>query len=118
MTKSQQEYIIQCQISEYCFYKNIACFGIPMGEARASYKNGVYDKIQAQKIGRRIKQMGGKRGIADMLLICNNKTIYVEVKSEKGIQTKEQKEFEKICKNNKQEYHIVKSLDEFIKIIS
>jgi type IV secretory pathway VirB9-like protein len=89
-----------------------------MGEMRASYRYGEYDKLQAIKTGAKIKKMGGKRGIADLILIYDKRTIYLEIKTEKGKQSKEQKEFQEICKKNNQPYFVVRNVDEVAKIVN
>jgi hypothetical protein len=88
-----------------------------MGEIRASYKYGKYDKLSAIKTGKRIKNMGGRKGIADLILMYNNKTIYIEVKTDKGKLSKEQKEFQEICEKNNQPYFVVRNVDEVVKAI-
>jgi hypothetical protein len=83
-----------------------------MGEIRASYRYGEYDKLQAIKTGAKIKKMGGKRGIADLILIYDKRTIYLEIKTEKGKQSKEQKEFQKMCEKNNQPYFVVRNIED------
>jgi hypothetical protein len=116
----QDEYVLQCQIVAYCSIKHIECYAIPMGEARASYcptDNGkrVYDRMGASITGARIKRMGGKKGIADLLLIHGGKVIFVEVKTPTGRLTPEQREFQKVCQINGQPYFIARSLEGFMK---
>ncbi len=71
--------------------------------------------------GRMIR--GCEKGTADFLILrwyepqgAPNKgecqVIFVELKSQKGKQSKEQKEFELSCKKQGAQYHIVRSLEE------
>ena len=53
-------------------------------------------------------------GVPDIILIKNGKFIGLEVKQPKGKQSDNQKIFEKMCKDNGAEYHIVTSLDDVI----
>ncbi|MGL5190228.1 MAG: VRR-NUC domain-containing protein [Cetobacterium sp.] len=61
---------------------------------------------------------GGKKGFPDILILTAGKIIGLEVKSETGKQSKEQKEIEKKFKQHGQEYFVVRSLQEVIAILS
>lgn len=75
---------------------------------------GVYDpKVKAH---RRFPK-GAKKGIPDIWVIKDGKTIGLEVKAPKGTQRKEQKEIEERFKKNGAEYHIVRSVEEVRKIL-
>ncbi|MDR0423092.1 MAG: VRR-NUC domain-containing protein, partial [Rickettsiales bacterium] len=104
---------IQKSIVDYCKLTNIFCFAVPNGEARASYVNGVYDYRSAMIKGNKLKAQGVVPGVSDLIVIHNNKVIFIEVKTDKGVQSEQQKEFEARCKENKQEYHLVRSLEDF-----
>jgi hypothetical protein len=56
-------------------------------------------------------------GHADLLFFKNGKTIFIEVKNEIGKQSELQKFREKQFKKEGFEYHLVRSLEQFKKII-
>lgn len=58
----------------------------------------------------------GEKGSPDICLIKNGKFIGLEVKNEKGKQSLFQKQWETDCKLAGGEYHVVKSIDDCIKI--
>lgn len=59
-----------------------------------------------------------KKGIPDIWVIKDGKTIGLEVKAPKGTQQKEQKDIEERFKRNGAEYYIVRSVDEVKKILN
>lgn len=67
--------------------------------------------------GSKFKSIGVVRGISDLILIVNNETIYIELKTEKGTQSKEQKEFEQQVLKRGQKYYIIRSFTEFKNLI-
>ena len=60
--------------------------------------------------------LGCHRGIADLYVIKNGINVWVEVKTEKGNQTAEQKVFESNIKASGGRYFVIRSLDEIIKL--
>lgn len=53
-------------------------------------------------------------GVSDIIVLMKNgDTLFIEIKSREGQQTKDQKYFQKICEEMGQNYHIVRSLDEY-----
>jgi hypothetical protein len=54
----------------------------------------------------------GKKGIADIILIAKNKTIYLELKTATGKQSHEQKLFQKHCEKHNQPFFIIKNLED------
>lgn len=67
--------------------------------------------------GNRMKAMGVKTGVSDLALITSEGTIYIELKTATGTQSKDQKEFQRQVESLGQKYYIVRSLDDFKKII-
>lgn len=68
-----------------------------------------------------MKGEGVLAGVADLFLMkgCGEYFGYfLEAKTEKGRQSKEQKAFEEKCKQNNYKYSLFRSLDEFIDIVS
>jgi len=56
-------------------------------------------------------------GYPDITLFKDNKTIFVEVKNEKGVQSEIQKYVQKQLENKGFQYFLVRSLEEFKKIV-
>ena len=71
------------------------------------------------KIGTALARSTGlMAGVSDTILILpNSKIIFIEFKTAKGRQTEKQKEFEERVKKHGYEYFIIRSLDEFKKLI-
>lgn len=59
------------------------------------------------------KNTGTMAGVSDLIVILNGKTIFVELKTETGIQSEKQKEFEIKVKQLNQEYYLVRTLEAF-----
>ena len=53
-------------------------------------------------------------GVSDLIIVKKNEVIFVEIKDENGKQSEKQKIFEKKIKALGFDYHIVRSLHEFI----
>jgi hypothetical protein len=65
------------------------------------------------------KAMGVVAGVADMCYLRpEGKVVWIEWKTEIGKQSKEQKEFEKVCQELGHEYKIVRNEDEFLLVIN
>lgn len=75
------------------------------------------NKTPGGKMTFRALPKGSKRGIPDILVIKSGRTIALEVKTKTGKQSEYQKEVEENFKKQGQEYYIVRSLDEVIKIL-
>jgi|SRR5699024_899817 len=64
------------------------------------------------------KSIGLTSGVSDTIVILPSKEIlFVEFKTPKGVQSKKQKEFQKRVEDLGFKYHIVRSLEQFKKII-
>lgn len=76
-----------------------------------SNNNTVYDPI-----GKRFRSLakGQKKGFPDILVLFHGKCIGIEVKTDTGRQSKEQKEIEKRFKENGAEYYVVRSVNDVI----
>lgn len=64
------------------------------------------------------KDSGMLDGVSDLVIVIPNKIIWIELKSDIGRQRPDQKHFEDKIKGLGFEYYIVRSLEEFKKIIS
>ncbi|MEG1365511.1 MAG: VRR-NUC domain-containing protein [Cetobacterium sp.] len=75
----------------------------------------VYDPI-----GKKFRSMakGTKKGFPDILVLINGRTIGFEVKTATGKQSEDQKDIENKFKQHGQEYFVVRSLDEVIKVLA
>lgn len=69
-------------------------------------------------IGNRKKSLGVVKGISDFIFILpNGRTAFIEMKTEKGYQKPEQREFmHKVCERG-HEYYICRSVDQFKTLI-
>jgi len=68
--------------------------------------------------GNKARSMGVKKGIADWLYMRENGgVIWIELKTDTGNQSKEQKLFETLCKSLGHEYHICRDYYHFWDII-
>lgn len=101
----------QIQQQIFTWYNNNYClknhnqrhiiFSVPNGGSR--------NILEAKKM----KLTGTLAGVSDLIIIQQNKTIFVEVKTEKGIQSDVQKDFQTRVSNLGFEYLIVRSLEDF-----
>lgn len=76
--------------------------------------NGGVMKVQHAM---QLKAMGQKAGTPDIVIIDGRQAgtaLFIEVKSETGAQTKEQKEFQEWCKLYQLPYRICRSVDDAI----
>ena len=63
------------------------------------------------------KALGVKTGISDLILILpNTKILFIEIKTPNGKQSKDQINFESLCKQMGHIYIIIRSLEEFTKL--
>lgn len=63
------------------------------------------------------KAMGLKSGVSDVIVLLEDKVLFVEFKAAKGVQTAKQRDFQRAVEMLGFEYHIVRSLEDFKKII-
>lgn len=74
--------------------------------------------------GSKFKAIGVVKGIADLCYACRHPqypvcvTIYIELKTEVGVQSQDQKEFQHQIELLGGKYHLCRSLKEFQKIIN
>jgi hypothetical protein len=93
---------IQKEIINYCKLNKILIFCVPNEATRNNSKF----------IG-----MGVLAGVSDLVLILENKVIFVELKTHKGTQSENQKDFESSVLELGHQYIIIRSIDEFKKLI-
>ena len=63
------------------------------------------------------KALGMKSGVSDMIVLQPNRAIFIEFKDQTGKQSDKQKDFEQIVTGLGFEYYVVRSLDEFKKVV-
>jgi len=80
-------------------------FSVPNG--------GTRNILEAKKL----KLTGQLAGVSDLVVLLYQKTIFFELKAEKGVQSDVQKLFETNVKKLGFEYHIIKSLEQFKNIL-
>lgn len=74
----------------------------------------VQQKARNKIEGSRFKAIGVVKGPSDLIMICPKKTIYIEMKTETGTQSEEQKDFQRQVEEfGCQEYYICRSLEYF-----
>jgi hypothetical protein len=101
----------QLQQKIFTWYSNTFClknhnprhviFSVPNGGSR--------NVVEAKKM----KATGLLPGVSDLIILQPNKTLFIELKIEKGIQSESQKEFEEKVKSLGFEYHLIRSLESF-----
>jgi len=67
--------------------------------------------------GKTLKNTGLLPGASDLLVVIPNKTIYVEVKTEMGVQSTQQSDFQQRVTELGHSYHLVRSLEMFKGVI-
>lgn len=69
-------------------------------------------------VAKQLKDEGVRAGVADLILLTDNgKVVFIEMKTKKGTQTESQKAFEMMCLENGYIYKIVRSFEDFKKLI-
>ena len=71
-----------------------------------------------KKTGGRNKANGVVAGRSDLVLYHRQTAYHIEVKTEKGTQSKAQKAWQKVIENAGYHYYIVRSLDDFIELMN
>jgi hypothetical protein len=102
--RNQEEHRLQVAICKWLdLTQEFPFFAIPNGGQRSLL------------VGIKLKMEGVKSGVADMFWMLSNenwKGLFVEVKIAKGVQSPNQKEFQKIAIEHKYYYAIVRSIED------
>lgn len=69
-------------------------------------------------VSQKLKNMGLRSGVSDTICVLPNKVLFIEFKTDKGVQSDSQKEFEIIIKDNGHHYYVIRSLDSFKELIN
>jgi hypothetical protein len=104
--KIQQEIIMYYRNTFQRVYKDCLIFSIPNG--------GLRDKRTAMLM----KSTGLLSGAADLVVIYFGTLVFVELKTETGIQSAEQKAFELRVNQCGYPYYLIRSLDQFKQALS
>ena len=81
-------------------------FSVPNGGARSARE------------GKLLKQTGLYPGVADLLFMYQSRTLCLELKTEKGMQSDKQKAWQKTIKEQGFNYYIIRSLSLFQDVIN
>ena len=109
MSKKVTEDYIQSQIvldfnNKYCLKHHnprLMIFAVPNGGSR--------NVIEAKKL----KATGTLRGASDLIVNFPGKSVYIEVKTDTGVQSDAQIYFQSRIEGLGMDYHIVRSLEDF-----
>jgi len=63
-------------------------------------------------------KIGLLAGVSDLVILHGSKVIFMELKTEIGVQSEKQKMFEKDVKNLGFSYYLVRSFDEYLNVIA
>ena len=107
-----KEHIIQRQIVEYLKIKKILVFAVPNG-----FYSGIQNKIAKSRYINKLKAEGYMPGVSDLIVVLPKRTVFIEVKAEKGKQQKSQEIFEKEVKKLGFEYYVVRSIEDVERIL-
>jgi hypothetical protein len=99
---NKSEFTIQVEIIAFCRKNDITCFSVPN---EATRNNSKYI------------QSGVLAGVSDLICVNNGEVLFIELKDYKGKQSEKQKEFENKIISQGLKYYLVRSLDEFKKIV-
>ena len=76
------------------------------------------DRVKSIRYNATMKKMGRITGFPDLTLYHKGKATFIELKSNTGRQSDTQKEFQQRAINASFEYHIVRTLEEFMSIVN
>lgn len=73
----------------------------------------VNQKARNKIEGNRMKAMGVVAGVSDLIYLSSSGAVFCELKTPEGVQSKEQKEFQRIVEGIGYRYIIIRSLAQF-----
>src|SRR5690625_1534285 len=130
MSKSEQKIQQECVIwfnNNYCLkHSEPRCtmFSVPneigMVIRGAMLREGIRPSVVNKIIAivmRNMKRTGLSSGVSDTIVCLPSKVLFVEFKTSTGRQSKNQSEFEEVVDNLGLPYYIIRSLEEFQKLI-
>lgn len=96
---------LQMQVINFLRLNHIFCFSVPNGGSR-------HNILEAKKL----KKTGVWAGVADIIVLLQNRIIFLELKAGKNKQAPKQKEFQIIANSLGHEYYIIYDLEGLNKI--
>ena len=104
------ESALQMSIVQALQLRGIYAFSVP---------NEALGKINARlgynRMGR-LKAMGLRAGVADLVCILPGRVVFLEVKTDKGRQSPAQIDFEKVCTDLGHDYYVVRSVTDALAV--
>ncbi len=102
------EHLFQQQIIQYLHMLNIFVFETDVMDG-LKFLNAEKQRLAFIQYH---KNMGYVKGQPDLVAVMNNKVVFIELKTQKGKQNKEQKEVEQEIKNRGVDYVVIRSLED------
>jgi hypothetical protein len=100
-----QAELVQWFRNNYCLTHHNPKYEIFCVPNELAYKNNQF------------KAMGVREGVSDLIVVLNNKILFVELKTSIGKQRQSQIEFEKTVSKLGFQYFVVRDLEQFQKLI-
>lgn len=90
-----------------------------LGAILKSYRipDYIVNKAVSQVLDK-MKSTGMRAGVSDTIVVMPDRTLFVEFKTETGVQSTLQKEFQQTVESLGHKYYIVRSLEQFKEIIN
>ena len=104
----KQEHLFQQQIIQYLHMFNIFVFETDVMDG-LKFLNTEKQRLAFINYH---KQLGYVKGQPDLVAVMNGKVVFIELKTQKGKQSKEQKEVEQEIKKRGMDYIVVRSLED------
>lgn len=103
--KEKPEYVLQstCVAWFKRSYPEFLIFSVPN---EATHRQSTY-----------YAKSGVLKGVSDLIIVLPQKTIFIELKAEKGVQRPEQKAFQSKIESLQQSYYLCRTLEGFESII-
>lgn len=104
----KQEHLFQQQVIQYLHMFNIFVFETDVMDGLK------FLNTEKQRLAfiQHHKNMGYVKGQPDLVAVLNNKVVFIELKTDKGRQSKEQKAVEQEIKNRGVDYIVVRNLED------
>ena len=70
----------------------------------------------SQRRAMHMKALGQRNGVADLVCLLPGRVVFLEVKTDKGRQSRAQIDFEKVCTDLGHEYYVVRSVTDALAV--